>query len=125
MVREVGKPIAEARAEVARAIAILRYYAQAALDPGRAVPRVDARDQGGRPASRWASSSRSARGTSRAIPIWKAAPALAYGNAVISKSAGPAVAAGALLAEIAAESLPTGVSDGGGDLGLPRRTPAR
>src|SRR5512142_2941008 len=32
VVREVGKPISEATAEVARAVAILRYYAQAALD---------------------------------------------------------------------------------------------
>ena len=31
--REVGKPIVEARGEVARTAAILRYHAQAALDP--------------------------------------------------------------------------------------------
>src|SRR5204863_8356166 len=33
MVREVGKPITESRAEFARAVAILEFYAQAALDP--------------------------------------------------------------------------------------------
>ena len=33
MVREVGKPITEAAAEVGRGVGILRYYAQQALDP--------------------------------------------------------------------------------------------
>ena len=33
VVREVGKPIIEARGEVARTVAILRYHAQVALDP--------------------------------------------------------------------------------------------
>ena len=33
MVREVGKPVAEASAEAARAVGIVRYYAQQALDP--------------------------------------------------------------------------------------------
>ncbi len=39
MVREVGKPVTEARGEVARGVAILRYYAQAALAPdGETLP---------------------------------------------------------------------------------------
>src|SRR5918997_5130465 len=33
VVREVGKPIGEARAEISRAVAILRYYAQLVLAP--------------------------------------------------------------------------------------------
>ena len=33
MVREVGKPVTEAAAEVGRGVGILRYYAQQALDP--------------------------------------------------------------------------------------------
>src|SRR5690242_6283991 len=33
MVREVGKPLTEAAGEHARAVRILRYHAQAALDP--------------------------------------------------------------------------------------------
>jgi alpha-ketoglutaric semialdehyde dehydrogenase len=37
MVREVGKPLGEARGEVARAVAILRYYAQQVFDPVGAV----------------------------------------------------------------------------------------
>ena len=111
MVREVGKPITEARAEIARAVAILRYYAQAALDPtGEVYPAstpdttvVVRREPLGVVLSicPW--------NFPLAIPIWKAAPALAYGNAVISKPAGPAVGLGALLGELAAESLPEGV----------------
>ena len=39
IVREVGKPVSEARGEVARGVAILRYYAQAALLPdGETLP---------------------------------------------------------------------------------------
>ena len=39
VVREVGKPVTEARGEVARGVAILRYYAQAALLPdGETMP---------------------------------------------------------------------------------------
>ncbi|HJR39420.1 MAG TPA: aldehyde dehydrogenase family protein, partial [Nocardioidaceae bacterium] len=33
VVREVGKPLGEARGEVARSVAILRYYAQQVFDP--------------------------------------------------------------------------------------------
>jgi len=32
-VREVGKPVSEARAEVARGVSILRYYGQLAVLP--------------------------------------------------------------------------------------------
>ena len=35
VVREVGKPLAEARGEVARSVAILRYYAQQVVRPDR------------------------------------------------------------------------------------------
>jgi aldehyde dehydrogenase (NAD+) len=109
--REVGKPIVEARAEVARAVAILRYYAQAAFDPvGELYP-------GSAPATS-VLVSRLPLGVvlaicpwnfPLAIPLWKAAPALAYGNAVIVKPAGPAIGVAAELAEITAEVLPEGV----------------
>ena len=111
MVREVGKPVTEARAEVGRAVAILRFYAQVTLDPeGELYP-------GSTPATKVVVRRRPLGvvlsicpwNFPLAIPIWKAAPALAYGNAVISKPAGPAVAAGELLREIAAEALPPGV----------------
>ena len=42
--REVGKPVTEARGELARAVAILRFYAQVALDPdGESFPPADGR----------------------------------------------------------------------------------
>ena len=42
--REVGKPITEARGEMARAVAILRFFAQVCLDPeGESYPSADAR----------------------------------------------------------------------------------
>src|SRR5260370_18457347 len=43
VVREVGKPVSEARGEVARGVATLRYYAQAALLPaGETIPAPSA-----------------------------------------------------------------------------------
>jgi aldehyde dehydrogenase (NAD+) len=111
MVREVGKPRAEASAEVGRAVAILRYHAQAALAatgetyPGSApgAEVVVTREPLGAVLAicPW--------NFPLAIPLWKAAPALAYGNVVLLKPATPALAVGALLAEAAAEALPAGV----------------
>lgn len=111
MVREVGKPVVEARAEVARAGAILRYHAQAALDPlGELLP-------GSAPGATVVVR-REPLGVvlaicpwnfPLAIPIWKAAPALAYGNAVLLKPATPAIGVAKLLAEAAGEALPNGV----------------
>ncbi|MGC1166514.1 MAG: aldehyde dehydrogenase family protein, partial [Solirubrobacterales bacterium] len=111
MVREVGKPVVEARAEAARAVAILRYHAQAALGPaGETFP-------GSTPGAEVVVS-REPLGVvlaicpwnfPLAIPLWKAAPALAYGNVVLLKPATPALAIGELLAEAAAEALPADV----------------
>ena len=45
VVREVGKPIGEARAELSRGVAILRYYAQLVLAPdGEAYPATQPTD---------------------------------------------------------------------------------
>jgi aldehyde dehydrogenase (NAD+) len=111
MVREVGKPLAEARGEVARAEAILRYHAQAALGPsGETFP-------GSAPGAEVVVS-REPLGAvlavcpwnfPLAIPLWKAAPALAHGNVVLIKPATPALAVGDLIAEAAAEALPADV----------------
>jgi alpha-ketoglutaric semialdehyde dehydrogenase len=111
MVREVGKPTTEARAEVSRAVAILRYYAQVALDPvGETFP-------GSGPGTSIVVS-REPLGAilaicpwnfPLAIPLWKSAPALAYGNVVFLKPATPALAVADLLGEAAAESLPADV----------------
>lgn len=111
MVREVGKPLAEAAGEVDRAVAILRYYSQVTLDPdGQTFP-------GSTPGARvvvryeplgvvlaicpW--------NFPLAIPLWKSAPALAYGNSVLIKPASPAIATAALLQRCADETLPPGV----------------
>ena len=111
MIREVGKPVPEADGEVERALAILRYYSQVALDEN---------------GSTYPGSTPGAQVVVRreplgvilaicpwnfplAIPLWKAAPALAYGNAVIIKPASPAIATAALLQECAEEALPAGI----------------
>lgn len=114
MVREVGKPITEARGEVARSIAILRFHAQAALLPdGESHPTIPPRHPDTVTFSR-----RRPHGVAGlltpwnfplAIPLWKAAPALAYGNAVVLKPSPAATATALRLAEIASEHLPAGV----------------
>jgi len=111
IVREVGKPVGESRGEVARAVAILRYFAQQALDPdGETYPSTDGRAlllARHRP-----------RGTVGlitpwnfpiAIPLWKAAPALAFGNAVVLKPAPDASAVAIRLEELVRTALPDGV----------------
>jgi aldehyde dehydrogenase (NAD+) len=112
MTREMGKPIREARGEVARAVQILDYFA----------------GEGHRPTGELYEQSASASPvfTSRrpvgvvglitpwnfpaAIPVWKLAPALAYGNAVVLKLAVDAPGTGLHIAECFAEAgLPAGV----------------
>ena len=110
VVREVGKPLSEARAEVDRAVSITTYYAQQALSPvGESFPASG----GGR---LW--TERRPHGVAGlitpwnfpiAIPLWKAAPALAAGNAVVLKPSPDAFATATWLAELAAEVLPEGL----------------
>ncbi len=110
MVREVGKPLGEARGEVARSVSILRYYAQQVFDP---IGRMHA------PSGRGLLYSvRRPRGLAGlitpwnfplAIPLWKAAPALAFGNAVLLKPAPEATACALRLAELLAPHLPDGL----------------
>jgi acyl-CoA reductase-like NAD-dependent aldehyde dehydrogenase len=110
VVAEVGKPRTEARGEVARAVAILRYYAQQAYDPLGATHDA--------PGDTLTMTTRRPRGVAGlitpwnfplAIPVWKAAPALAYGNAVLLKPAEEATACGLRLGELLAPLLPDGV----------------
>ena len=110
--REVGKPIGEARAEVDRGVAIIRFYAQAAFDPvGEILPSTSG------PGSRLEVRRRPV-GTvlaitpwnfPLAIPLWKSAPALAWGNTVILKPSREAIAVAGWLADAAAATLPPGV----------------
>ncbi len=114
MVREVGKPLTESVMEHGRAVRILRYQAQSALDPdGDTYPAAPPADMRTLLFSR-----RRPRGVAGlitpwnfpfAIPLWKAAPALAYGNAVVLKPASDAIACALLLEEILGKHLPEGV----------------
>jgi len=112
MAREVGKPITEARGEVARCVAILRYYAgEAVREIGEVIPsqlpatlQFTLRQPLGVVAliTPW--------NFPLAIPLWKAAPALAFGNAVVWKPAETASHMATLLAETSAQAeLPAGV----------------
>ncbi|MEU2717022.1 aldehyde dehydrogenase family protein [Streptomyces sp. NPDC007205] len=110
-VREVGKPVTEARAEVARTAAIWRYYAQAPFESTGAVH--EAADGVGLLLTR-----RRPHGVAAlitpwnfpyAIPSWKAAPALATGNTVVLKPAPEATACAQRLAEIVHRAVPAGV----------------
>ncbi len=110
--QEVGKPIGEAKGEVGRCIAILRYYAgEAVRQTGHVIPAL----AGG--ALQY--SVQVPLGVVGlitpwnfpvAIPLWKAAPALACGNTVVLKPAETAPLCAILLAETAkAAGLPNGV----------------
>lgn len=110
--REVGKPIAEARGEVARCITILRYAAGDAVRPmGDVIPA--------QAAGALQFSMREPLGVVAlitpwnfplAIPMWKAAPALAFGNTIVLKPSEMASHAATLLAATAKDAgIPPGV----------------
>jgi alpha-ketoglutaric semialdehyde dehydrogenase len=111
VVREVGKPIVEARQEVARGVGILRYHAQAALDAdGETYPTAPPADRHALLLAR-----RRPRGVAGlvtpwnfpvAIPLWKAAPALAYGNTVVLKPAPDSSGVAVRLVELVGRFLP-------------------
>jgi aldehyde dehydrogenase (NAD+) len=112
IVREVGKPLGEARGEVGRCVAILRYYAgEAVRECGDVIPPlVSGALQFSVRAPHGVVALITPWNFPLAIPLWKAAPALAVGNTVVLKSAEESVWCAALLAETAASSgLPEGV----------------
>jgi aldehyde dehydrogenase (NAD+) len=112
MTREMGKTLPEAKGETARGIAILKYYAGEGMRQiGDVIPSTD---------------SDALMFTTRvplgvvgvispwnfpvAIPVWKIAPALIYGNTVVWKPAQETGVTAALIAECFAEAgLPAGV----------------
>ncbi len=113
MIREVGKPATEARGEVARGVAILRYFAQEALAPdGETLPAAAA-DQllFARHIPVGVAALLTPWNFPVAIPLWKAAPSLAYGNATLLKPSSAAAATALLLADILGAVLPPGVFD--------------
>lgn len=110
--REAGKAILEARGEVGRAVALLQYYGVDGSNPvGTVVPSVNP--------NILLYTNRMPLGVVSlitpwnfplAIPIWKMAPALVYGNTVVLKPASAAPLMGALIARMWAEvGLPNGV----------------
>jgi acyl-CoA reductase-like NAD-dependent aldehyde dehydrogenase len=126
MTREMGKPLREARLESARAAAIFRFFAGEAWRP-----RGELYEQ---------SATGSALYTVRrplgvvalitpwnfpaAIPAWKMAPALVYGNTVVLKLAQEAPLTGLhLAAALDAAGIPEGVFNvvigRGGEVGTP------
>ena len=98
--REVGKPIGEARGEAGRCVTILRYHAGEAVRAiGEVIPAQAAgvlqftlREPLGVVAliTPW--------NFPAAIPLWKAAPALAFGNTVVLKPSEAAAHLAILLA---------------------------
>ena len=112
MSREVGKPIGEARGEVGRGEVILRYYAgEAVRQIGEVIPaqapealQLTLREPLGVVGliTPW--------NFPFAIPLWKAGPALAFGNTVVLKPAEDSSAMASLLAETALQAgIPAGV----------------
>jgi len=112
MTREMGKTLPEAKGETARGVAILKYYAGEGMRKiGDIIPSTD---------------SEALMFTTRvplgvvgvispwnfpvAIPIWKMAPALIYGNTVVWKPALDTGVTAALIMECLAEAgFPAGV----------------
>lgn len=112
MVRENGKTIGEARGETARGVALLRFYAaEGVRSRGDVIPSANPHT--------FVYTTRVPLGVVSvitpwnfpiAIPIWKIAPALVYGNCVVFKPASATPYCGVLLAEVFEQSgLPKGV----------------
>ena len=112
MAREVGKPIAEARGEAARGVVILRYYAGEAVRPlGSVIPsQIPGAMQFTLQEPLGVVALITPWNFPVAIPLWKAAPALAFGNTVVLKPSEMSAHVATLLAESAtAAGLPAGV----------------
>ncbi|QNK47458.1 aldehyde dehydrogenase family protein [Brevibacterium sp. PAMC23299] len=112
MTREMGKTFQEAKGETARGVAILRYYAGEGMRKiGDVIPSTDS--------EAFMFTSRVPLGVVGvitpwnfpvAIPIWKMAPALVYGNAVVLKPATETAVTAAKVIECFHEAgLPAGV----------------
>ena len=111
MTREMGKPIREARMEAARGAQILRYFAGEAWRPKGEMYEQSATGSAVYTVRRplgvvalitpW--------NFPAAIPLWKSAPALIYGNTIVIKLAQEAPVTGLHIAECFAEAgMPAG-----------------
>ncbi|MHB1625818.1 MAG: aldehyde dehydrogenase family protein [Candidatus Dormibacteria bacterium] len=107
-VAEVGKPRSEMAAEIARGVRILRYYAACAVDPdGDTYPSKDGQSFEWSRDRPWGVAGLiTPWNFPVAIPLWKAAPALAYGNAVICKPAPAGTGVALRVAELLNRTLP-------------------
>lgn len=112
MTREMGKTLVEAKGETARAVAILRYYSGEGMRSiGEVIPSSDA--------EALMFTTRVPLGVVGlitpwnfpvAIPVWKMAPALIYGNTIVMKPASEtAVTAVKILECFVDAGLPEGV----------------
>ncbi|MBU7592665.1 alpha-ketoglutaric semialdehyde dehydrogenase GucD [Metabacillus halosaccharovorans] len=112
MTREMGKTLPEAKGETARGVAILRYYAGEGMrSDGDTIPSTDP--------DALMFTRRTPLGVVGvitpwnfpvAIPIWKIAPALVYGNTVVFKPATEAAVTAAKVVECFAKAgIPQGV----------------
>jgi acyl-CoA reductase-like NAD-dependent aldehyde dehydrogenase len=112
MTAEMGKPLREARMESARAAAILRYSAGEAYRPAGEVyePSVGNQTLYTRRRPLGVVGLITPWNFPIAIPVWKLAPALVYGNTVVLKLGYEAPRTGLHIAECFAEAgLPAGV----------------
>lgn len=111
MASEMGKTLLESKGETARGIAILRYYAAEGMRPiGQVIPSSEE--------GTILMTSRVPLGVVAlitpwnfpvAIPIWKMAPALIYGNTVVLKPALETTVTAAKVMECFATIFPAGV----------------
>jgi alpha-ketoglutaric semialdehyde dehydrogenase len=112
MTKEMGKTLPEAKGETARGIAILRYYAGEGMrKDGDVIPSTDK--------DALMFTKRTPLGVVGvitpwnfpvAIPIWKIAPALVYGNTIVFKPASEAAVTAAKVVECFADAgFPKGV----------------
>jgi len=111
LVSDMGKALRDARAEILRSVAILRYFAGEALQPsGETYPSAD-------PGTTLLTVEEPLGVVCAitpwnfpfAIPAWKIAPALAFGNTVVFKPAEAASGSAVLLVEVlAAAGVPPG-----------------
>lgn len=110
--KEMGKTVAETKGEVQRAVTILRYYAQEGMRKvGEVIPSANSKNL--------LYTTRAPLGVVGiispwnfpiAIPIWKIAPALVFGNTVVFKPASETAITAAKIVEAFHEAgLPKGV----------------
>ncbi|MES2300698.1 MAG: aldehyde dehydrogenase family protein [Pseudomonadota bacterium] len=112
LAREEGKTLPEAKAEVMRAARIFRYFAGETVRlHGRSLPSIrPGLDVETRPEALGVIGLITPWNFPIAIPSWKAAPALAFGNAVVLKAAGITGAVASALADAIGDAgIPPGV----------------